>query len=79
MEMKNRDQRRREKFGHAGGATKEPWPQSEANPVFGQGGTAEDAGETTGDPTAHPGSPDHEGSDRSVDRDGVDSGDSAKG
>ena len=35
MEKKNREQRRREKFGHAGGATKEPWPPSEANPAFG--------------------------------------------
>jgi hypothetical protein len=42
MEKKNREQRRREKFGHAGGATKEPWPQSEANPVFGQGDPEED-------------------------------------
>ena len=50
MEKMNREQRRREKYGHAGGATKEPWPQSEANPVFGQGADAtEDAGKATGD------------------------------
>lgn len=42
MEKKNREQRRREKFGHAGGATKEPWPQSEANPAFGHGGPPDD-------------------------------------
>jgi hypothetical protein len=42
MEKMNREQRRREKYGHAGGATKEPWPQSEANPVFGQGGDSVD-------------------------------------
>jgi hypothetical protein len=40
MEKMNREQRRREKYGHAGGATKEPWPQSEANPVFGHGDEA---------------------------------------
>ena len=50
MEKKNREQRRRDKFGHAGGATKDPWPQSEANPVFGHGGPAEDAGQATADP-----------------------------
>jgi hypothetical protein len=43
MEKMNREQRRREKFGHAGGATKEPWPQSEANPAFGHGEPAADA------------------------------------
>lgn len=42
MEKKNREQRRREKFGHAGGATKDPWPHSEANPAFGQGEPTED-------------------------------------
>lgn len=85
----NREQRRREKFGHAGGATKEPWPQSEANPAFGQGGAVDQ----TGDPAAHSGAPDQdvthqtgpgsggatEGSDRVVDREGIHSGDSAKG
>jgi hypothetical protein len=89
----NREQRRRQKFGHAGGATKDPWPQSEANPVFGQGGPADDAGEATGDPAAHTGRPDQdvthqtgpgsggatEGSGRIVDREGIHSGDSAKG
>ena len=43
MEKKNREQRRREKFGHAGGATTDPWPQSEANPVFGQADEADEA------------------------------------
>jgi hypothetical protein len=43
MARKNREQRRREKFGHAGGATTEPWPQSQANPALGRGGSAEDA------------------------------------
>jgi hypothetical protein len=93
MEKKNREQRRREKFGHAGGATKEPWPQSEANPAFGQGGPAGDAGDATGDKAAHSGAPDQdvthqtgpgsggatEGADRIVDREGIHSGDSAKG
>jgi hypothetical protein len=93
MEKKNREQRRREKFGHAGGATKEPWPQSEANPAFGQGGPADDAGDATGDAAAHSGAPDQdvthqtgpgsggatEGADRIVDREGIHSGDSAKG
>jgi hypothetical protein len=50
MEKMNREQRRREKYGHAGGATKEPWPQSEANPVFGQADdAAEDGGKTADD------------------------------
>jgi hypothetical protein len=34
MEPKNREQRRREKYGKAGGVTKEPWPASEANPAL---------------------------------------------
>ena len=34
MEPKNREQRRREKYGKAGGVTKEPWPTSEANPAL---------------------------------------------
>jgi hypothetical protein len=34
MEPKNREQRRREKYGKAGGATKSVWPTSEANPVL---------------------------------------------
>lgn len=50
MEKMNREQRRREKYGHTGGATKEPWPQSEANPVFGQGSDSSDnGGKATGD------------------------------
>jgi hypothetical protein len=52
MEKKNREQRRREKYGHAGGATKEPWPQSEANPAFGQAGPVDEAGNATGDVAA---------------------------
>ena len=52
MEKKNREQRRREKFGHAGGATKEPWPQSEANPVFGQGDPEADADKEANKPAA---------------------------
>ena len=55
MEKKNREQRRRDKFGHAGGATKDPWPQSEANPVFGQGGPADDADPATADPPVRTG------------------------
>jgi hypothetical protein len=49
----NREQRRRQKFGYAGGATTEPWPQSDANPVFASGG----AGEPTGENTARSGDP----------------------
>jgi hypothetical protein len=49
MEKKNREQRRREKFGHAGGATTDPWPQSEANPVFGQADQADAAKTPPGD------------------------------
>ena len=58
MEKKNREQRRRDKFGHAGGATKDPWPQSEANPVFGHGGPADDAGQATADPPVRAGDTD---------------------
>jgi hypothetical protein len=58
MEKKNREQRRRDKFGHAGGATKDPWPQSEVNPVFGHGGPADDAGQTTADPPINAGGAD---------------------
>ena len=60
MEKKNREQRRREKFGHTGGATKEPWPQSEANPVFSHGGPADDTERATGDRAAHTVEPDDE-------------------
>ena len=55
MEKKNREQRRRDKFGHAGGATKDPWPQSEANPVFDHGDAADDAGQATADPPVRTG------------------------
>jgi hypothetical protein len=93
MEKKNREQRRREKFGHAGGATKEPWPHSEVNPAFGHSGPADDATDAAGDSSAHTGRPDQdvthqtgpgsggatEGSDRIVDREGIHSSDSAKG
>jgi hypothetical protein len=38
----NREQRRREKFGKAGGMNqhdpRDPWPESQANPAFGRGG-----------------------------------------
>ncbi len=38
MEMKNREQRRREKFGRAGKVSQhdplDPWPQNEANPAL---------------------------------------------
>jgi hypothetical protein len=58
MEKKNREQRRREKFGHAGGATKEPWPQSEANPAFGHGGPPdEDVDPSDGAESADTGDP----------------------
>jgi hypothetical protein len=58
MEKMNREQRRREKYGHAGGATKEPWPQSEVNPVFGQGGDSVDNDvKATGDAATDAGVP----------------------
>ena len=58
MEKMNREQRRREKFGHAGGATKEPWPQSQANPAFSHGDAVDEATEaTSGDPAAPAGAP----------------------
>jgi hypothetical protein len=93
MEKMNREQRRREKFGRTRDATKEPWPQSRANPAFGQGGPADDVAEAAGDSGAHTGTPDQdvthetgpgsggatEGPDRIVDREGIHSGDSAKG
>jgi hypothetical protein len=80
----NREQRRREKFGKAGGITKEPWPTSEANPAL--SGSAGDQAAYTGDPdqdlTHHtgPGSGGAtEGAGRIVHREGIRSGDSAKG
>ena len=93
MEKKNREQRRREKFGHAGGATKEPWPQSQANPALSHIGPTNDASEATGDQAAQTGGPDQDGTPpkgprsaaatkgpkRKVDREGIHSGDSAKG
>ena len=45
MESKNREQRRREKYGKAGGVTKEPWPASEANPAI-SGATGDQATDT---------------------------------
>jgi hypothetical protein len=47
----NRDQRRRAKFGRAGGVAKEAWPQSEANPAFGH---------LDHDSAAHTGNPDQD-------------------
>jgi hypothetical protein len=84
MEMKNREQRRREKYGKTRGITKEPWPASEANPAL--SGSA-------GDQAVHTGSPEQdvthqigpgggsatEGDDRIVERERIHSGDSAKG
>jgi hypothetical protein len=84
MEKKNREQRRREKFGHTGGVTKEPWPQSEANPAFSPSVT-DSPGEAPSDPAAHKGRPDQdvthdtgpgtggetEGPDRIADREGI--------
>jgi hypothetical protein len=58
MEKKNREQRRRDKFGHAGGATNDPWPQSDVNPVFGHGGPADDAGQAKADPPVRTGGTD---------------------
>ena len=58
MEKKNREQRRREKFGHAGGATKEPWPQSQANPALSHVAPTDDATEAAGDQSAQTGGPD---------------------
>jgi hypothetical protein len=93
MEKKNREQRRREKFGHTGGATKEPWPQSQANPALSHVAPTDDATEAAGDQSAQTGGPDPDvtpkkgsgsggaakGPERSVDREGIHSGDSAKG
>jgi hypothetical protein len=93
MEKKNREQRRREKFGHAGGATKEPWPQSQANPALSHVAPTDDATEAAGDQSAQTGGPDQDvappkGSrgagatkspKRKVDREGIHSGDSVKG
>jgi hypothetical protein len=84
MEPKNREQRRREKYGKTGGVTKEPWPASEGNPALKRSGD---------DQAAHSGRPDQdvthqtgpgsggatEGADRVVDREGIHPGDSAKG
>jgi hypothetical protein len=58
MEKKNREQRRRDKFGHAGGATKDPWPQSEANPVFGHADARDDSSQATADPPVRTGGAD---------------------
>jgi len=54
MEKKNREQRRRDKYGHAGGATKEPWPRSQANPAFSHGDAVDEATEATSGDTAAP-------------------------
>ena len=35
MTAQNREQRRRDKFGRTGVPTKDQWPQSSPNPVFG--------------------------------------------
>jgi hypothetical protein len=84
MEPKNREQRRREKYGKAGGATKVPWPASEANPALSG---------VVGDEAAHTGMPDQdvthqtgpgtggatEDADRIVDHEGTHPADSAKG
>jgi len=93
MENKNREQRRREKFGHAGGATKEPWPQSEANPALSHPAPNNDRPEAAGDQPARNGGPDKDakppkksgsvgatkGPKRIVDPDRINSGDSTKG
>jgi hypothetical protein len=93
MEKKNREQRRREKFGHTGGATKEPWPQSQANPALSHVAPTDDATEAAGDQSAQTGGPDQDvtpqkgpgsgratkGPKRIVDHEGIHSGDSAKG
>ena len=51
MEPKNREQRRREKFGKTGGETKVPWPASEPNPALQRSGD---------DKEAHTGRPDQD-------------------
>ena len=85
MEPKNREQRRREKFGHAGGATKEPWPQSQANPAFSHGGQSDDATDeaATNDAVPDETKPGSDGATKGnepvVDRKGVESGGNAKG
>lgn len=84
MEPKNREQRRREKFGHTGGATKEPWPQSQANPAFSHTGSPDEA---TDEPATKDAVPDETkpGSDRAtkgnepvIDRKGIQSAGNAK-
>jgi len=74
--MANREQRRREKFGKTGVPTKDDWPQSAPNPVFGT--PAEDAAAHTGQPdqdVTHETGPGTggatEGNDRVVDREGI--------
>jgi hypothetical protein len=93
MEKKNREQRRREKFGHTGGATTEPWPQSQANPALSHVAPTDDGPEAAADQSAQTGGPDQgvtpkkgsasggaaKGPKRKVDREGIHSGDSAKG
>jgi hypothetical protein len=93
MEKKNREQRRREKFGRAGGATTEPWPQSQANPALSHVGSTDEAAEAVGDESAHSRGPDKDatpqkgsasggatkGPKRIVDHEGIHSGDNAKG
>ncbi len=60
----NREQRRREKFGRAGGEAKDLWPESEANPAFTHATPADEVAEPTGEPTgdkaAHAGRPDQD-------------------
>ena len=60
MEKKNREQRRREKFGHTGGATKEPWPQSQANPALSHVAPMNDAPKAAGDQSAQTVGPDND-------------------
>jgi hypothetical protein len=76
----NREQRRREKYGKAGGVTKVPWPASEANPAL--SGSAADKGAQTGTPdqvVTHRTGPDSGGATEAADQEGIHSGDTAKG
>jgi hypothetical protein len=54
MESKNREQRRREKFGNKGGATKEAWPQSNPNPALARPADEEAAAAGAPEPDASP-------------------------
>jgi hypothetical protein len=77
MESKNREQRRREKFGNKGGATKEAWPQSSPNPALARPADEDEAPVATTDAKAGPTSrgvldATAEGDEAVADHDGID-------